>query len=372
MQFLHQTPEIAGLLYKRRGGFGKFAPNAWQYRFFAISKEGVLLYFDTETQDVEHSDSKARGRLDLRSVMYEVSTEPIEGSPTPYAIQLFVPNEEKWKLCADTKEDQARWCKILSKFVNQEAKTHNNRGILSYTSDDENDRPRRDAVRRNTVTVTSSSTGRAAETGLDNNRHFSTPATAPITSNESSNRSSSTPPVTASSMKTSSAAAAAKKKAKLSSSSASKAKDTDQFELILILLIINICFLGIYQASSIISTLFYVFLGNLVMGVTLQLRAGRGRLIATADAVAAHIVREESGVGRELYEPVAEVASRSRGASELEEAGADRRVIQSMASLSSEGGAVTVGKALTSSGKPLAGIALFLYFFRFIIANDVF
>ena len=30
--------EISGLLHKKRGGFGKMWPNAWQQRFFTISK----------------------------------------------------------------------------------------------------------------------------------------------------------------------------------------------------------------------------------------------------------------------------------------------------------------------------------------------
>lgn len=357
MQFLHQTPEVAGLLYKRRGGFGKFAPNAWQYRFFAISKEGVLLYFDTDTQDVEHLDSKARGRLDLRSVMYDVSTEPIEGSPTPYGIQLFVPNEEKWKLCADTKEDQARWCKVLSKFVNQEAKSHSGRGIVSYTSDDEVERP----MRRNTVAVTSSSSGSGGRVdGSRDTRPFSAPAGAVHPTTTTNQALPTTNPSTTTAQST------GKKRAKLSSQNATKTKDNEQFELLLVLMITNICFVGIYMASSIISTLFYVFLGNLVMGMTLQLRAGRAsRLQGISTAQAAHsILREESltentvTAARDLS--VTAEGVRSRGLSGHEEssptAAADRAVINSMDSLSSEGGSggnATV--VVAGSGKPIAG-----------------
>lgn len=92
-------------------------PNAWQYRFVAITKEGSLLYFDTENADAEFDISKARGRLDLKSVPYDYSIDPIEGAPTNYSIQIGIPNEEKWKLCADTKEIQAKWCKVLDKFM---------------------------------------------------------------------------------------------------------------------------------------------------------------------------------------------------------------------------------------------------------------
>jgi hypothetical protein len=32
------SPDISGVLHKKRGGFGKMFPNAWQHRFFTISK----------------------------------------------------------------------------------------------------------------------------------------------------------------------------------------------------------------------------------------------------------------------------------------------------------------------------------------------
>lgn len=97
-----ESPEIAGLLYKRRGGFGKIMPNAWQYRFFLITKEGILLYFDTtEVPEEGYSESRARGRLDLRSLPYELNMDFIEGAPTQFYIQIAIPNEEKWKLCAE-------------------------------------------------------------------------------------------------------------------------------------------------------------------------------------------------------------------------------------------------------------------------------
>ena len=100
-----ESPEIAGLLYKRRGGFGKIMPNAWQYRFFLITKEGILLYFDTtEVPEEGYSESRARGRLDLRSLPYDLNMDFIEGAPTQFFIQIAIPNEEKWKLCAEVRK----------------------------------------------------------------------------------------------------------------------------------------------------------------------------------------------------------------------------------------------------------------------------
>lgn len=45
------------------------------------------------------------------------TNSPLEGSPTPYTIVLCPLNEEKWKLCAQTKEDQFRWCQVLEKYT---------------------------------------------------------------------------------------------------------------------------------------------------------------------------------------------------------------------------------------------------------------
>jgi hypothetical protein len=41
-----QAFHVCGNLYKKRGGFGGVFPNAWHLRFFAATKEGILMYFD--------------------------------------------------------------------------------------------------------------------------------------------------------------------------------------------------------------------------------------------------------------------------------------------------------------------------------------
>ena len=40
-----------------------------------------------------------------------------QGAPTIWCMQICPPNEEKWVLCASTKEDYVRWCQSLEKFV---------------------------------------------------------------------------------------------------------------------------------------------------------------------------------------------------------------------------------------------------------------
>ena len=57
--------------------------------------------------------------MDLTQVLYEITTEPIEGAPTTYCIKIkhIQPNDEAWNLCCDTKNDQERWVKVLEKYA---------------------------------------------------------------------------------------------------------------------------------------------------------------------------------------------------------------------------------------------------------------
>lgn len=255
-----ENPEISGLLYKRRGGFGKMMPNAWQFRFFSISKDGVLSYFDTEMPDTDIGEMKARGKLDLRSVNYEIVTDPIEGAPTPHAISIAAPNEEKWKVCSETKDDHVRWLKVLYKYQLPENKTFG-KGIVSYTSDDDGDKPNRGLSRRNTVAVTPSSSS--------SNHQFQShsAASTPTASGREVSRSEpSRPPVEKS---------GGKKRGIKIGSTVKSYSDNDQYEVFLVLGIVNICFLGVWRSSSLLSILFYFVIGNFVVAFTLKLRAAR-------------------------------------------------------------------------------------------------
>lgn len=123
--------EVSGLLYKRRGGFGKMMPHAWQQRYFFCSKDGFLYYFDTEGPEALRSlnDSiakdvdacKSRGKIDLKSSHCEFSCESSidsSGAPTQFII-LIVPSngEEKWKLCASNSDDFNKWTKSINMFA---------------------------------------------------------------------------------------------------------------------------------------------------------------------------------------------------------------------------------------------------------------
>lgn len=125
-----ESPEITGLLYKRRGGFGKIMPNAWQFRLFILSKEGILAYYDTDLSDSKDGTSldKDRGHIDLKHLHFDLLSELVEGAPTTHVITI-VPDDgsEKWRLCAETKEDYMRWYKVFEKYCHLiKDKDHNN------------------------------------------------------------------------------------------------------------------------------------------------------------------------------------------------------------------------------------------------------
>lgn len=283
MAGLLESPEISGLLYKRRGGFGKMMPNAWQFRFFAVTKDGVLLYFDTEIPDLDHLEAKARGKLDLKSVNFELSTEPVEGAPTAHAISLAAANEEKWKLCAETKEDQSRWLKVFNKYMALENKVLS-RGPISYTSDDDNvDRPsmQRSLSRKNTsllpsiVTSNNSNAAIVSEktpTGNSVSAKVNNPAIA-------ANKSQNIVPVA-----NASAPTGHKKRLKssLHTHHAPNYEERDKYELILVLAIVNIAFLGLWRSASFLSVLIYLFVGNFVVAYTMYLRGIRAAKVAAA------------------------------------------------------------------------------------------
>ena len=97
-------------------------PNAWQYRLFIVSRDGVMTYYDTEvTEGKDVFENKMRGRIDLRGVRYELQQEAMEGMPTNYPIIISPFGDEKWKLCAETKEDQGRWWRIFERYLTDKA-----------------------------------------------------------------------------------------------------------------------------------------------------------------------------------------------------------------------------------------------------------
>lgn len=136
---MEEIGETSGLLYKRRGGFGKMMPQNWLQRYFVISKEGFLTYYDTDLPDKINIDTKSRGKIDLKTASYEFledqSAATELGEPTPFSIIIIPFGEERWKLCASTKEEFEKWTKglqqIAIKVRNDSSKAIEDSGLKS-------------------------------------------------------------------------------------------------------------------------------------------------------------------------------------------------------------------------------------------------
>ena len=104
---------MSGWLYKRRGGFGKHMPNAWQLRYFVVNN-GYLIYYDSKD-----TSQPERGKIDLTSdINIEFSGPTTEGAPTNYLFQIIPHStaEEKWKLCAESLVDHQAWAQVFTSF----------------------------------------------------------------------------------------------------------------------------------------------------------------------------------------------------------------------------------------------------------------
>ena len=161
--------EHAGFLHKRRGGFGKFAVDSWKHRYFTITKTSLLTYYESEETLHQQpvSDMKPRGRIDLRAVNFDFLKDiRSEGAPTAFVMQICPPNEEKWALCAPSREEYNIWCSIFERLhrdkVNNQSppsssNVYNSQGaILSYTSEEDNS-----GARSRNSSPTSSKSGRS-------------------------------------------------------------------------------------------------------------------------------------------------------------------------------------------------------------------
>ena len=247
----NEFDEISGQLYKRRGGFGKHMPNAWQSRFFSI-RDGILFYYEGGDEY-----KQPRGKVDLKAEGVVVSTGvPFEGAPTPYTIQLCPSGwEEKWKLCAETSDDMERWVAIIEKHINDNAKRAPPAlSLKDYTSDDEGvesiPRSPRSATKHvENKTPSSEVKGTpTAEIAQKSVVSHAAPKSDPIPTDPRKPR---------------------RRGLKLKSTSS----DSDLVELAITLLLSNTCFYFAYTSQSIFISLFYFSIANIVVFHTLSLRS---------------------------------------------------------------------------------------------------
>jgi hypothetical protein len=235
--------EMSGYLYKRRGGFGRHMPNAWQLRYFTL-RDGIMYYFEDSG-----GVAKPRGKIDLKSencTFFNGVT--VENAPSLYTMQI-VPGgwEEKWKLCAQSKEDMELWVAAIMRHITDERKRQPAPlNLKEYgSSDDEDDK---DADQDESAFI-------------------------------SSVRPQSVPPPPASMQQinvinaavSSNHKAKNKRKLKLQTDTSG---ESDEMEFVMVLVIVNCCVFFAYTSSQFCGII-YVAIANLVVARTLQLRSAR-------------------------------------------------------------------------------------------------
>lgn len=267
--------EIAGMLLKRRGGFGKHMPNSWQLRYFTI-RDGVIMYFEGD------NSSHPRGRVDLRALNCTFQLGLVfENAPTPFTLQIAPGGgEEKWKLCAESPEDLERWSMCIEKHVNDKNRREAN---IHIGSDDEtfpeegDGEPRRRALSIPKV---------AAPRGL-------TPVPTPLPSdaaNANAAAQASIPSQSPAIGQSPSAVSSGKPKSsgkrrglKLKSESTTP---PETVEMIMTVAILNLCVIMLKYSDQLLLSLAYILIANIVVARTLFLRQSRVALLSVA-AVAA-------------------------------------------------------------------------------------
>lgn len=255
--------EIAGMLLKRRGGFGKHMPNSWQLRYFTI-RDGVMMYFEGD------NSSHPRGRIDLRALHCTFQLGLVfENAPTPFTLQIAPGGgEEKWKLCAENPEDLERWSMCIEKHVNDKNRREAN---LHIGSDDECILEEGDLEPRRRKPPNDTSALNAATTGL----HAPTKCSHITAHNDNTQSKLDFP--SASSTVNKSRGSGKRRGLKLKSETVTP---PETIELITTVVILNICITMLKFSDQFVYCLLYVLIANVVVIRTLRLRANRFSLAA--------------------------------------------------------------------------------------------
>jgi len=288
--------EISGYLHKRRGGFGKHMPNAWQPRYFIV-RDGWMYYFEEKKLN-----ARPRGKIDLQSELVTLVVNlHFENSPSPHTL-LINPGgyEEKWKLCAANNEDMEQWCDVINGHINVKHKRKPAQlPIAEYDSDNEVED--------------------VHETLEDDNVVAVTPTTSPKRKNgktvtyASDFEKGSAPNSIATA--TPHSAKIAKEKNKTTAKIRSNDNISDKWETILTVGITNLCVVFAAVAEKVVMRVVYFVLANVVVLHTLYLRTNRVdkqskemKVLATAKERADATVAKQASRLTVLEEALAETA----------------------------------------------------------------
>lgn len=269
--------DVSGHLFKRRGGFGKHMPNNWQQRYFTL-KDGVMCYYDVD--DEEH---KVRGKLDMKSVVcdFHLGANP-ENAPTLFTMQISPqsPEVEKWKLCAETKDELQKWSTWIEKYAENTSKRRSN----SNASEPDGTETYNDSILLKSVAqeiLSSPDAGKSASmTNITSPLKASSTPKISSTSNRVKGNAASTTVVSNSlgsgDSNFNSVMAQPGQRVKPKKSLKLKtAAFSDELETLMVIIILNACAFIIIRSSYLVVAIFYVLVLNFVVVKTLFLRSGR-------------------------------------------------------------------------------------------------
>ena len=256
--------EIAGMLLKRRGGFGKHMPNAWQLRYFTI-RDGVLMYFEGD------NCSQPRGRMDLKALNCTFQLGLVfENAPTPFTMQIAPGGgEEKWKLCAENPEDLERWSMCIEKHVNDKNRREAVAHVVSddeYFPEDGETEPRKRAGSGPRVAQPrGTSVAKIFSTDTGSTGRSNVPTSRPGLSTNTSTKETD---VKGSSNRPKSS----RRRLKLRAESSTP---PETVEMIMALFIFNTCVVMVKYSDNLVFGLLYLIVANIVIARTLYLRGKR-------------------------------------------------------------------------------------------------
>lgn len=282
--------ELSGYLFKRRGGYGKLTFNPWQLRYFTI-KDGYLSYYENQ----ESPESESRGSFDLREE-FDMQGGPcsIEGSPNSFTIQLSIPNEEKWKLCAENKDEYLKWKTAINGFwglKGSTARTPKKVDESGYSSPNPSIVQRLSTIGSSGISAIASSGSLSAQptprsvdsssnnsdSGRDTSPKVSMNNLASVSTIDPTPKVPTPAAITGGTSDTIGAPSTKQPRKILKAKVSSGMINSDQLELLMVIIIFNISLIMFNQSSSSLMSGLYVIIANFVVIQTLLLRAERSK-----------------------------------------------------------------------------------------------
>ena len=103
----------SGTLFKKRGGFGGLSAERWQRRYFVLSADGDLKYYEQPSSEgAALGDARGTMRLGSRGTVQALK-ESLTLAPFPYGFEVKTEGEA-WQIVAESAEDRDAWLQAIA------------------------------------------------------------------------------------------------------------------------------------------------------------------------------------------------------------------------------------------------------------------